>query len=316
MNFTDYFTEMACTGYHQMEEQSYHAFPALSSSILKMRTQAEMLHQKLKPESETTEALTFGSLLHAAALEPWKFAELDKHFVIFTERKGITTKAADACREANPGRLVVTPDMIEHAANLLGYIKASDHASRLLNLRIASPDAMKEATLIGYDTDFNVRRRIRVDYLPRKKDPYTGRMLYGDYLLDVKTTAFHVGDFESQAWKFGYYKQAAYYLDTHEKFTGHRPKHFVWLVISKTAPAMARVYTMENMTATHPLYEKSKLQIARRQLGLDAGGVGSIAMFCEAARGHVMDIGDRVASELELRTVWQGYEHEEPYILL
>lgn len=307
MKFDDYIQPMPLRPYGPMTEEEYHRYPAVSATILKQRTQAEMLWQKLKPESESTTALATGSLLHAAVLEPHKFrdGEFDQHFVVWEETKSLDTKAAEKGRADNPGKLLITPEMVQLAAEMRSL--ALEQNPQIMRL-LSSPNGLPEASLIGYDPDFCIRRKIRVDYLPRTE--ISGKMAFGNYLLDIKTTAFHVADFEKEAWKHGYYLQAAYYLDTHELFTSHRPDWFYFLVVSKAQPVMARIYGMRNLRRNDPLYEKSKLRIARETLGLDATTrPGRIAMFTAAVCEHCAEMGDHPTPK-ELRRTWQAYEQE------
>ena len=308
MKFDDYLLPMPLRAYGPMPEADYRAFPAVSATILKKRTQAEMLHEKCQPPTESTEALTMGALLHNVVLEPWKFGqgEFAKHFVIWEETKSLDAKAAEAGRRANPGKLLITVEMVELAAQMRSL--ALEQSPRIVQL-LSAPNGLPEASLIGYDPTFQIRRKIRVDYLPRTES--NGRMCFGNYLLDIKTTRNHVAEFEKEAWSYGYYLQAAYYLDTHELFTGHRPDWFYFLVVSKAAPVMARVYGMRNLKLTDPLYEKSKLKIARETLGLDpTGRPGRLTMFAAAASEHAAQVADS-ASAAELRRTWSAYEGED-----
>lgn len=313
MKFDDYITPMPLRPYGPMPEADYHAFPALSATVLKKRTQAEMLHEKRKPPTESTEALTMGSLLHAAVLEPHKFSPeaFDRHFIIWTETKSLDTKAAEAGRRDNPGKLLVTAEMVGLAARMRAL--ALEQNPTIVRL-LSSPNGLPEASLMGFDPKFGVRRKIRVDYLPRME--MNGRMCFGNYLLDIKTTRNHVAEFEKEAWTYGYYLQAAYYLDTQELLTGHRPDWVYFLVVSKDEPVMARVYGLRNLKPTDPIYEKSKLRIARETLGLDdTGRIGRIAMFVAAANEHAAQLTDD-ATDADLRRTWGAYEGEDIFEIL
>lgn len=293
----------AAKGYHQLGEREYHAFPAVSSGLLKNPTQAEMLHEKMQSEDETTEALTLGTLTHAICLEPWKFGqeEWEKHFVL-CPTKGLNTQAAEATRRDNPGKLLVTPDLLDLAVRIRKEaVETNPDAIRYLN----SPDGMKEATGIVWDPVFQCSRRIRVDYLPRNGKAF------GNYLLDIKTTRKPLHEFEREAWHQGYYQQAAFYLDTHELMTGHRPDMWVWLVLTNTEPLMSAVFYMRNLSGTHPLYnETSKLRQARERLGLDdSARLGRLPMFLAAAREtEVLRAEGAELDQHTLRRVWAGYE--------
>ncbi|MES2706103.1 MAG: PD-(D/E)XK nuclease-like domain-containing protein [Verrucomicrobiota bacterium] len=292
-------------GYHQMDGAAYHAFPAVNSTLLKPPTQAEMLHGKMQPPeaSDSKPALVLGTLTHAVCLEPWKFGadEWEKHFAL-CPTGALDTKAAAAERKLNPGKLLVTPDLLDLAVRIRHEaIETNPDAIRYLS----SPDGMKEATGIVWDPDFQCPRKMRVDYLPRNG------AAFGNYLLDIKTTRKPLHEFEREAWKLGYYTQAAWYLDTHELMTGHRPDMWVWLVVTNTEPFMSALYFMRNIPRGHVLYnEASKLRQARERLGLDdSPRIGRLPAFLAAARETEALRADGLElDQTTMRRVWTAYE--------
>ncbi len=292
--------------YRTMPEDEYNAAPAVRSSLLKFRTLAEMRHSMSIP-GEPREHFAIGTILHAIVLEPWKFAadQLDKHFQVFSETKTLGVKAIAAWDRT---RHLVTPEMIETALRLAKGLATCDMLKNLLG-----GEGMREASLIGFDPINNVRRKIRVDYLPMRHK--NGRIEYGPYLLDIKTSSSHPADFPDECWRFGYFLQAAYYLDTHELLTGHRPKRFVWLVVSKKAPNLFQLYQMANLPRDHALYTGSKLEKARIALGLDVSAkVGRLPMLAEALRRQA-ELSKEAPESLQ-RAIWEGYENTEPYEIL
>ncbi len=300
----------APAAYHQMEEAAYHAFPAVSSGLLKECTQAEMLFNRMKPSDDGEDKVdrVLGTLTHAIILEPWKFGllEWEKHYVL-CPTKGLDTKAAEETRANNPGKLLVTAELLDIAMRIRREaIETNPDALRFLS----SPNGMKEATGIVWDTKFSCARKIRVDYLPM-----SGTAI-GDYLLDIKTTRKSLGGFENEAWNLGYYQQAAYYLDTHEILTGHRPACWRWLVTTKTEPFMSRVFFMRNLKPTDPLYKdpKCKLRQVRERLGLDdSPRIGRLPQFLSAARETQAFRGSLTENMplAEVRRIWTGYEQSD-----
>lgn len=288
-----------------MTEDDYHAYPAVNASTLKSATAAEMHHAMTVERS--SEDLVFGSLLHAAVLEPWRFAagEFEKRYRVFDETKTLGTKAADKARQENPGKILITPEMVEHAVALKAVLAGHPVAAQLLKQQ-----GISEASLIGWDAENMVRRKIRVDYLPVMFSP-DRRPAYGDFLVDIKTTRAHPGQFLRECYHYGYFLQAAWYLDTHQMLTGHRPRWYHFLVVSKEAPVLVRVMSLENLPPDDPAFPESILGKARKILGLDPGGADRLNMFLSAARRHV---ADQPQSAEELRRAWPGYEEEEQFI--
>lgn len=296
-------------GYTQMDETEYHAYPAVSSGLLKEATQAEMLWNRIKPpeDSDEKEALVLGTLTHAACLEPWKFAP-DKYrdYYAMSPTKGLATKAANEARldPANRGKLLVTEELLTTAWRIRREgIESNPSALLYLN----SPDGMKEATGIVWDPSNSCRFKFRVDYLPMQGKAY------GNYLLDIKTTRKPLYGFFGEALSRGYFLQAALYLYLHELLTGHRPDYWRWLVVTNVEPYMSRMFYMANRRTSDPLYKDSTLQKARERLGLDASGkVGRITQFLNAVREH--EVARTEGQDLNFRTlrnIWTGYEQEE-----
>ena len=294
-------------GYFNMPEDQYHAYPAVSNGVLKESSSAEMLWNRTKPpeDSDEKEALVLGTLIHAVVLEPWKFApdEWHKHYVE-SPTKGLGTKAAEETRAANPGKLLVTSELLTKAWRIRREgIETNPDALKYLD----SPNGIKEATGIVWDPIHSCRRKWRIDYLPM-----SGRS-YADFVLDVKSTRKPLHDFEWEIVRMNYHLQAAWYLDCHELLTGHRLTYWRWLAVTSFEPFLSRVYYMRNLKPTDPLYEKSKLQMARQRLGLDPSGkLGRLTQFLNSVREHeVARLENQKLDFRALRNIWPGYEFTE-----
>lgn len=316
-DFRPYFSRPDVSkGYFPMESDDYHRFPAVNAGLLKHATPAEMLHSlmddapqgepgEVESVEEQKEALTLGTLTHAIILEPWKFQpeHFDKYFVRFTETKGLNTKAAKEAILSNPGKLLVTPKLIETAYRIRAEaFDTNEYAQELLK----SPDGMIESSGLAWDPANEIMRKIRPDYLPRKGKAF------GDYILDIKTTRKPLHQFPKECWTMGYFTQAAWYLDTHELITGHRPHSFVWLVVTNKAPFMSRLFFMQNRDRHDPLWKHSTIKPARETLGLEpSAAIGRLGMF-KAAALDTIGAGDTELNPLNVRRLWAGYEGESP----
>jgi len=301
-------------GYFNLEENLYHAFPAVSVGVLKETSAASMLHNRTKPAEDSDEkaALVLGTLTHMACLEPWKFSkEHYKQYFAICPTKGLDTKAAADAREnpVNKGKLLVTEELLTTAWRIRREgIETNPDALKYLN----SPNGMCEATGIVWDPVHMCRRKWRVDYLPM-----SGRS-YADFILDVKTTRKPLHDFEFEAKRMGYVIQGAWYLDSHELLTGHRLDYWRWLAVTTTEPYMSRLFYMRNLKPTDPLYEKSQLQQARQRLGLDPSGkLGRLTQFLSSVREHEATRMDTPEMDFRtLRNIWPAFEQTDPIELL
>ena len=102
-----------------MSDEAYHASPEFSSSQLKdmNRSAAHFYVNNVSKEAqkETTNAMSFGTLVHTMFLEPEQF---EKEFVIapkFDRRTKAGKEEAAAWEEANTGKMLVTDEDNEAA---------------------------------------------------------------------------------------------------------------------------------------------------------------------------------------------------------
>ena len=288
-------------GYRDVENDTYHAFPALSAGLMKEPSAAHMLHYMNGAKSFSEEAKAVGTLTHWAVLEPHKIRHLKEH-VIECTTKTLNSKAAEELRLANPGKLVITGDHLIEAVELRRAVAMSTQAGRLL----AAP-GVDEAS--GFLFSGGVWRKWRPD---RVQSDHTR-------ILDVKTTRFPlVGvrgklKFISQCWELGYFIQAAWYLHHHELATGFRPNCWTWIVVSKDAPYHCRCFTLDNRKPTHPLYAGSALQKARQLLGLEPGNdVDRLAVWMSSAgqTDAAIKRGQTLSPET-MRALWPACEDDE-----
>jgi hypothetical protein len=310
MNFAPYFDAalplpgIALEGsrYRRIDDVPYRAFAGLNASLLKAPTAANALHDLTVPR-EPSGALALGTVLHAAVLEPWKLAPdaWQTHFVE-CPTSGLNTKAAKACQAENPGKTMITAEILNDARACAQAIVWNDEAQRWLN-----PEGGRHLEASGLVFDrmrFGCWRKIRVDLLPRT----------ANYMLDVKTTSRALGDFVGECWKFGYFLQAAWYLDTHKILTGIHLDYFVFVAVTTEAPFLSRVFICPNMQPGDPLYADSTLAKARARLGLDdKEQLGRVPVILNSMRQTIAagEAGTQLTPG-RLRTLWPGYEDETP----
>lgn len=300
-------------GYRRMSHTDYLAFPAVNASLLKCRTAAEM-YASLTAEHRDSEALDIGSLCHMAILEPeanWRdrFALADIPINPKTgEAYGKTTKkalaAVEEATEANPGKIIVSADLL---GEYLDVCRDLSYAAQ------ANPDAMElltdcvtEVTGILWHPRWQCWVKWRPDIMPRNCRK----------LIDVKTTSRHVADFKKDAWQFGYFSQAVWYVECHElmcKVLNLTVPSFIWIILSKAdnsrypRPAMCR-------TAEAPMNPElcQGIAHAKTSLGIPEG-FSKVDMFLACLREHIAD-GCPTPQDYqrfrELRRIWPAFEQE------
>jgi hypothetical protein len=291
-----------------LDEPVYRKFPALNQSTLKPITQAEILHGMQNPSSIDPEAAAIGHVIHWACLEQWRFADWQAHMIL-CRTKGLDTKKADEDRAANPGKLVVTPEIVDTAHRCLEAIQANPEAMALLNGQdpedtLSKPSPITtEATGIVWDGKFGIMHKWRVDFLPQN-------LLY---IGDVKSTREHPSNWRREAIKMKYVDQATYYTYCHFLLTGQW-RDWCWIVVTKKAPFMCRVVRMRNLKKADPLYDVSLWKTSRERLGLDDSlRMGQIPKFINSAR-ETLQLQQAVKNltPAMLRQCWPAYESESP----
>jgi hypothetical protein len=200
-----------------------------------------------KLRGDENDDMRFGKALHAAVLEPERFAAsmLPRPAKPKDARKGAAagtpervawelweraTKAFAATKSANPSAIPVSPDDQARIIGIREAIARHDEASVLL-----SPGGESEKTIIWREPITGLLVKVRVDLMRRLDaiDVYGTRLPPGYYDADIKTTAADSpGLFVASARKFGYLPQASMYLDASEALTGERMQ---WAWVATTA---------------------------------------------------------------------------------
>ncbi len=299
-------------GYRRVSADEYHAFPAVNNSLVKCRTAAEMF-ESLTHTKKDTDALTIGTLVHMACLEPetsWaeRFALADIPINPTTGRPygKDSKKGADAWNEAveaNPGKIVVTEETLR------------DYLDECRDLQLAmrcNPDAVQElqdvhteVTGILWHQRWQCWVKWRPDVLPK----------HCRYLADVKTSSRHVADFAKDAWQFGYFTQAAWYVDLHELMLAKlnlTVTKFPFIVLSKSddsrypRPSMCRVYDvpMDGSICRG-------IDNAKKALGIP-DGLSRVDVFLDSLRSYVAAGCPENTRENYglIRSIWPAYELE------
>lgn len=175
------------------------------------------------------QSFTIGTVTHAAILEPHLFDsdEWQNHWVL-SPTKQLTTGMALECAAENPGKTLVTPEIINLARRCRDAVHKVDLAAKLLS------KGKSEVTGTAWDEEAQAWRKIRIDWLPA--DP-------ADSLVELKTTRVSLSDYQlrSEMYRMSYPLAASYYLDTLALIEG-KPRDFFHIIFcTKSAPFMAKV---------------------------------------------------------------------------
>jgi len=227
-------------------EADYHKLEYASSSTLGkiIRSPAHLIASREQDDSGRSDAFKLGSAAHSIILEPeswlgtWgKGVEGDRRTKAvkeqwkklhkkYGENQVLTAKQYDAC--------VAMRDAIENHSTAKALLWS---------------DGESEVTLIWDDPATGVRCKARIDRLPAKSS-------WG--IVDLKTTK-DAGRkaFGKSLWAYGYYRQAAHYLNG-LRILGEPRRHFTFCCVEKEKPNGVAVYRIDEGSV-----DAGEMQVAR-----------------------------------------------------
>jgi len=187
----------------------------ISNSMLgKLKSSPKELARYFEKGSVTTPAMTFGRAFHLAILEPEVFSSK----VAIYDGKTKRGKVWDEFSELNKDKDIITEIEFECIKGMESALVGNEDIVKLLV-------GKKEVPMVWEDSLSSVNCKGKVD------------ILNNDIIVDIKTTQDSSFEgFKRSAYKYGYNRQSAYYLD------GFGAKEFIFVVIEKKAPYNIGVY--------------------------------------------------------------------------
>lgn len=204
--------------YEDVPFEDYCKWDAVNQSRLKLLERSPE-HYREAGSGEVSKALLFGELCHVAVLEP---DELHKRFAVMPayelDPRNVTkqgkqskskvcefykeSKAAFEADAAEKGQTVVEQSVFDQAEATAIAVRRNELAVQFLN-------GQREVSIIWNDTATGIRCKARIDNVS------------ADGLTDLKTCPDpNPHEFERSIWKYGYHRQAAWYVDGWESLTG------------------------------------------------------------------------------------------------
>lgn len=219
-------------GVHAISNDEYHASQGLSRSALWTFKKAPALywHEYMNPDfvkPEQTPAMLQGDIVHAWTLETDTFNE---KFVVMPkmDRRTKEGKAQwEAYQENIAGRICVTQEQFDVACGIEERVGVNDTFRALLD------GAKIEHSIYFTHERTGIQCKVKPD------------IWNGSIVADLKTTdSASPRDFQSSAYKYGYYLQAAM---IHEALRAHNIKmeKFVFTVVEKKEPHLEALYVLE-----------------------------------------------------------------------
>jgi len=221
-----------------LSNEEYHAHSATSKSSLDLISRSPLHYwsRYLDPKriaSEPTAAMLLGTAVHTHVLEldAW-----DSRYVAAPAAVDRRTKAGkeqwETFRKEAGGRDIISRDDHElvHAMGLA--VSKHRAAAWLLHGLPGKP----ETTHMWFDKETGIQCKCRPDWLSDD----------GKTIVDLKTTEdASPKEFQRSIAKWGYHRQASWYLDGVEQSTGTRPEQFIFVCVEKKAPYAVAVYVAD-----------------------------------------------------------------------
>ncbi len=232
----------------QLPASRYHAIPAMSAGGLKRMRQspAHFYGMQIDPSrpqgGDPTPSLANGNLVHCALFEP---EQLPKRYVVKPPNIDYRTKEGRAWRDAQTCEVVDAADM-ERAQAQAAAVRAVPDLAALL------ADGFGEASAFWLDGPTGELCKCRPDWVSPAGD--------GVVIVDGKTCRdASTEGFGRQIWNFGYWLQAAWYVDGFEAATGQRVHGFVFAAVESEWPHAAAAYMLGDDVLDHARREYRRL---------------------------------------------------------
>lgn len=247
--------------YEGIDFGTYCSWPAINNSSLAaaLKTPAHYKAYKETPR-EQTEAQLFGELSHTAMLEPLSIP--DRYIVMPDLTKGIDAKRPTATNEYKErveafesqagGKKPIPEEIYNKVLGMSSALAQHDRANRYMHGR----DAAREVSILWHDPITKLLCKARCDiFCPADRR-----------ITDYKTTV-DTEDFGISIKKWGYYRQAAFYLDGVRTLLG-REFEFCIVAQEKDPPFAVRAAPMSDLAIQigREEYRRALLKIHAAQL--------------------------------------------------
>lgn len=223
--------------------QAYHANEAVSHSKLEVFRRRPMLYYKryvakILAREPASAAFRVGSAAHAVILEPLTWHE---QFAVRPEgidRRTKQGKEEFAAFEAqHAGKTIIDQDEAAQIAEMAASVASHPLANQLLAHGFA------ERSFRSFGKSFAIQ--CRPDWINLGGCELSGGR---PYIADVKTTEsladFDFGSFERTVFRYGYHRQAGFYLPLVSESVAQPVYDFFFIAVEKVEPYGVAVYRM------------------------------------------------------------------------
>tara|TARA_R110000765_G_scaffold244631_9_gene346886 strand:- start:2915 stop:3739 length:825 start_codon:yes stop_codon:yes gene_type:complete len=223
-----------------LSNTDYHAHPAISKSGLDLISRSPA-HYFYAAHREATRAMQLGTAIHAAILEPERFA--NQYMLL----RDVTDRRASEYRQAvkvHGSEFTLAGPEADRVSGMQASVQANPRAMS----RLGAP-GKSEVSIITTDPETGVPVKCRFDWLC---DDGRG--------LDLKKTQdIRADEFSRSVARYRYHVQAAFYSDVYKWETGEDLREFAILAVEESMPHANRVFLLDD----------EALQIGRMQYRAD-----------------------------------------------
>ncbi len=204
-----------------MTNEQYHADPSISKSGLDLMARSPA-HYYYKPFRESTRAMEIGTALHAAILEPERYASSYVILKDVKDRRDAIYK--QACAAVGAERV-----LIEKEADKVSGMQAAINSNPSA-MKVLKSGGKAEMSIFTTDPVTGVKVRARLDFITDDLQ-----------VIDVKKTQ-DLRVFSKTIHNYRYHVQAAFYSDVYEWETGKKLKSFKFLAVEEEFPHANRIF--------------------------------------------------------------------------
>ena len=220
--------EMPSEQYHS---RTHHVSNSMLSVFLRSRREYEAYYvAKTHDPPGATKAMQLGTVAHAAILEPHILDDVCMEIParVLTAQGHRRGKAWTEFRAEHADRILLNSNEMKAVRGMFAAVYANPIASRVL-----TSDGPTEASIFWTCAESGTDRRCRLDKLALP------------FVCDVKTIAeLSPQAFARSAARFGYHRQAAYYMDGVKAMHGQQPT-FLFAAVCTKPPYRCHVYQLD-----------------------------------------------------------------------
>lgn len=220
-------------GIYDIPEDQYHAVQALSASRSKVlidQCPAALYYQMKTESGRQTDAMRFGTLFHSIVLYGEEHTQEHYKILVKVDRR---TKEYKMAAEEYPASRIISCDDMDRALYMRDALMMNEIAAKLL-----VADGPNEESFFWIDDLTDCPCKARIDtYKPEFRT-----------VIDLKTAKdASPNGAESAIKKYGYWRQAAHYLEAVNTF-GIDCDSFVLIFVEKEPPFLTNVIALSPQT--------------------------------------------------------------------